>query len=207
MSTWFPGARRQPRPWWEPEDDPNPAADRTTAPEPAATVRPTLTLTPERETPLAAATTLPPADSEPPRPLDPVQPPLQARATPGITARGVFVVMAVPAAVGTAIGFLLSGAGAISPLAGWGLLLGSVFAGLKASPRLGWFPAFLPPLAMLTVVAVLGQVTLVGSWPSLIREVAMVLAGLTATAPAQLGSVTAVTVILYWRRRASASRH
>lgn len=202
MSTWFPGARRQQRPWWEPEEDATPPVELAPAPQPPATVRPTLTLIPEPEHPPAAATALLPEISAPLSPADPVQP---FRALPGITARGAFVCMAATSAVGCVVGFFVSGAGAISPLAGWGLLLGSVFAGLKASPKLGWLPAFLPPLAMLAVVAILGQLTLIGSRPSLIREAAMVLAGLTATAPAQLASVAAVTGILYWRRRTSAS--
>lgn len=123
----------------------------------------------------------------------------------GITARGAFVVMAVPAAIGCVLGFLLSGAVGIPTLAGWGLLLGSLVAAWKASPRLGWFTAFLPPLAMLSVVAVLGQVAIIGSRPTVVRELALVVAGLAATAPAQLASVAAVAGLIAWRRRRGGS--
>jgi hypothetical protein len=123
-----------------------------------------------------------------------------------MTARGAYLTMAAFAAIGCGLGFVLTGAVAIPTLAGWGLLAGSVLAGLLASPRAGWFPVALPPLAMLTVILVLGQLTLIGSRPTFVRELAMVVSNLTAMAPAQVVSVAAVAAILFVRYRRTSRR-
>lgn len=120
-----------------------------------------------------------------------------------MTARGAFLGMVAFAALGCGLGFVLTSAVAIPTLAGWGLLLGSVLVALLTSPRAGWFPVALPPLAMLTVVLVLGQLTLIGSRPTFVRELAMVVSNLTALAPAQVASVAAVAAILSARQRRS----
>jgi len=106
-----------------------------------------------------------------------------------------------PAVIGCLIGFITSGVIAIPALAGWGLIVGSVAAAIKSPPRLGWAPVWLPPLAMLALIAVLGQVTLLGAMPTLAREVAMIAANLTTTAPAQLISVALAAAIVFARRK------
>jgi hypothetical protein len=111
----------------------------------------------------------------------------------------VFVIQAAFAAVGCAFGFVISGTSAIPILAGWGLLIGAVLSALASPAKLGWTAAWMPPLAAAAVITVMGQVTLLGSAPTLAREVGMVAAGLTAVAPAQLLSVLLATLIL-WRR-------
>lgn len=121
--------------------------------------------------------------------------------TGGITGRGTFLVMVVAAAVGGLIGFVVSGLTVVPPLTGYGLIIGSLIGAITCSPRLGWFPVAFPPLALFAVVLVLGQVTLIGSGVSLTRELTMVLATLTAQAPAQLVSVALVWMILAIRRR------
>jgi hypothetical protein len=120
---------------------------------------------------------------------------------PGLKARGVFVIESAFAAVGCVIGFIVSGTTSIPTLAGWGLVIGSVVAALLSPPRLGWTAAWMPPLAITAVIAVLGQLTLLGAMPTFAREVALVAANLTSLAPAQLSSVAAAALILYLRRR------
>lgn len=122
----------------------------------------------------------------------------------GLTGTGSFLVMLIPALIGCVIGFLLTGATSIPPLAGYGLILGSVVAGLRVAPRLGWFPVCLPPLVMLVVVATAGQVTLIGSRPTIAREATMIMANLAATAPAQMASVAVIAVFVFVRRRRAA---
>lgn len=132
----------------------------------------------------------------------PISPPAAFVApTGGITGRGTFLVMVVAAAVGGLIGFVVSGITVVPPLTGYGLIIGSLIGAITCSPRLGWFPIAFPPLALFAVVLVLGQVTLIGSGVSLTRELTMVLATLTAQAPAQVASVALVWIILAIRRR------
>ncbi len=118
----------------------------------------------------------------------------------GVTARGTFLVILVAALAGCLLGFVLNGMTVVPPLAGYGLVAGTVVATLICSPRLGWFPVWFPPVAFFLVVVTLGQVTLVGSGFSVTRELAMVMATLTAQAPAQLAAVVAALVILAGRR-------
>ncbi len=127
--------------------------------------------------------------------------PSVAVGAPGLKARGVFVIESAFAAVGCVIGFIVSGTTSIPTLAGWGLVIGSVVAALLSPPRLGWTAAWMPPLAITAVIAVLGQLTLLGAMPTFAREVALVAANLTSLAPAQLSSVAAAALILYLRRR------
>lgn len=89
----------------------------------------------------------------------------------------------------------------IPALAGWGLIAGSVVAALKSAPRLSWFPVCFPPLVMLLVIVTAGQFTLLGTRPGLAREITMVMANLTATAPAQVAAVVSMALILLLRRQ------
>jgi hypothetical protein len=121
--------------------------------------------------------------------------------TGGITARGAFLLIAICCAIGCGVGFLTGSTTSIPSQAGWGLVIGTVIAALLSPPKLGWTVAWLPPLAAATVVALLGQVTLLGSTPTLAREIAMIAAGLTTLAPAQVLSVTIAIVLLLVRRK------
>ncbi|MCH9720017.1 MAG: hypothetical protein K0U60_09135 [Actinomycetia bacterium] len=123
----------------------------------------------------------------------------------GVTARGAFLVIVVCCAVGCGIGFLTTGTTSIPSQAGWGLVVGSVIAALLSPPKLGWAVVWLPPLAAATVVALLGQVTLLGAAPTLAREIAMIAAGLTTLAPAQVLSVALAAVLLLLRRKLTKS--
>ncbi len=148
------------------------------------------------------------ADPTPPAPVaaDEVPAPAPAATTDlaarGLTGRGVFLFMVIPALIGCLVGFALQGATSIPPAAGYGLIVGSLLAALKASPRLGWFPVWLPPVAMLAVILIGGQLTLLGSRPTLSREATMTMANLAATAPAQIAAMAVVAVVLFVRRRA-----
>lgn len=123
------------------------------------------------------------------------------REAPGLKMRGVFVIMTAFATVGCIIGFVTSGTISIPSAAGWGLVLGSITAAVLSPPRLGWTAAWMPPLAITAVIAVMGQFTFLGSMPTFARELAMVAANLTAMAPAQLLSVAAAAGILLLKRR------
>lgn len=141
-----------------------------------------------------------------PRPLVTPAPPGRARSGPlseRITTRGLLLVMAAPTVVLCLIGFIVSGATSIPALAGLGLIVGSAAAAVIAPPRLGWLPVAFPPLVMLAVIVVLGQITLIGSRPTLVRELAMIVSQLTATAPAQVAAVVLMGAVLYLRRRLS----
>jgi hypothetical protein len=127
------------------------------------------------------------------------------REAPGLKTRGVFVIMTAFSAFGCLVGFIASGTAAIPSAAGWGLLIGSIIAAVLSPRRLGWTAMWMPPLAVAAVIAVMGQVTLLGSMPTVARELAMMAAGLTAVAPAQLASVVAAAVILWVKRRAAAA--
>ena len=120
---------------------------------------------------------------------------------PGITGRGAFLLILVPTLAGCVIGFVISGATMIPALAGWGLIAGSVVAALKSAPRLSWFPVCFPPLVMLLVIVTAGQFTLLGTRPGLAREITMVMANLTATAPAQVAAVVSMALVLLLRRQ------
>lgn len=109
--------------------------------------------------------------------------------------------MTIPTLIGCLVGFALQGATSIPSVAGYGLILGSLAAAVKASPRLGWFPVWLPPVAMLLVILVAGQLTLIGSRPTVAREATMVMANLAATAPAQVIAMIVVAAVLFVRRR------
>ena len=119
----------------------------------------------------------------------------------GMTARGAFLLLVICCAIGCGIGFLTSGTTSIPSQAGWGLVLGTVATALLSPPKLGWTVAWLPPLAAATVVAVLGQITLLGSTPTVAREIAMIAAGLTTLAPAQIVSVVIAIGLLALRRK------
>jgi hypothetical protein len=120
---------------------------------------------------------------------------------PGLTGRGAFLFMAVPALIGCLIGFVVQGATTIPSLAGYGLIAGSLVAALRVAPRLNWFPVWLPPLAMLAVLAVAGQITLIGARPTVARELSMIMVNLAATAPAQIVAMVMVAVVIGLRRR------
>lgn len=122
----------------------------------------------------------------------------------GLTGPASFLVMLIPALVGCVIGFLLTGATSIPALAGYGLILGAIVVGLRVSPRLRWFPVCLPPVVMFAVVATAGQVTLIGSRPTIAREATMIMANLATTAPAQMVSVAIIAVLVFVRRRRAA---
>lgn len=109
--------------------------------------------------------------------------------------------MTVPALIGCLVGFALQGATSIPPAAGYGLILGALVAAAKSSPRLGWFPVWLPPVAMLLVILVAGQLTILGSRPTVAREATMIMANLAATAPAQVIAMIGVAMVLFLRRR------
>lgn len=151
---------------------------------------------PAAETPTVEATVV---DLTTRRPAAP--PKALVASSGGITGRGTFLMMLAASAIGGLVGFVISGVTVIPPLTGYGLVIGSVVGALTCSPRLGWFPMTFPPLALFIVVLVLGQVTLLGTGFSATRELTMVLAALTAQAPAQLISVVAVGGILLIRRR------
>ncbi|MFN8126238.1 MAG: hypothetical protein U0R64_07005 [Candidatus Nanopelagicales bacterium] len=178
----FPTTPSGPRPWWEseiPEYATAPVAPRDDVVDLTGT---TATLDEPRVTPTPTPSV-----------------PLSRR----ITLRGLLLLLAGPTFVLCLIGFVVSGATSIPPLAGIGLMLGSVAVGLVAPPTLGRLPIAFPPLVMLAVILVAGQVTLIGSRPTLGREFAMVVSQLTATAPAQVGSVAIIAVLLFLRRRLS----
>lgn len=181
----FPTTPDAPRPWWESDigqfsaptqrPEAGPGADAGDVQQPTVAVEqpPVVTVTPTG----------------------------RAALTDRITGRGVVLLMVAPTVVLCLIGFLVSGATSIPPLAGLGLILGSVAAALVAPARWGWFPAAFPPLVMMGVILVLGQITLIGSRPTIAREFAMVVSQLTATAPAQVASVLLMAALLYLRRR------
>lgn len=123
----------------------------------------------------------------------------------GVTARGAFLVIVICCAVGCGIGFLTAGTTSIPSQAGWGLVVGSVIAALLSPPKLGWTVVWLPPLAAATVVALLGQVTLLGATPTVAREIAMIAAGLTTLAPAQVLSVVLAAALLLLRHKLTKS--
>ncbi len=211
----FPPAReRVPEgeaPWWESEDhlpelpSPQPPVAETS---PAATIDITDSLATSTDSVAEPAlpdhsTDAEEFDSE--KAIDSQSPATSASAPPakrgGMTARGAFLLMAICCAIGCGIGFLAGGTTSIPSQAGWGLVVGTVIAALLSPPKLGWTVAWLPPLVAATVVALLGQITLLGSTPTLAREIAMIAAGLTTLAPAQVLSVALAIALLLVRRK------
>ena len=122
----------------------------------------------------------------------------------GLTLRGAFLVMLLSSSVACVIGFFSSGTTSIPSQTGWGLVIGTLLAALLVPARLSLTVVWLPPLVAATTVVLLGQITLLGSSLTFARELAMVAAGLTSLAPAQLVSVgVAALVLIYRRLRAS----
>ena len=171
------------RPWWETDipDDPGPSA---------AVIDLSDTAESSETTPGLA-----------PPPASPQAPETVTSRGSGLTGRGVLIFMTVPALIGCLVGFALQGATSIPPAAGYGLILGALVAAAKSSPRLGWFRGGLPPVAMLLVILVAGQLTILGSRPTVAREATMIMANLAATAPAQVIAMIGVAVVLFLRRR------
>lgn len=125
--------------------------------------------------------------------------PIQANAT-GLTLRGAFLLILLSTSVACVIGFFISGTTSIPSQAGWGLVAGTIAAALLVPERLSLTIVWLPPLVAVATVGILGQITLLGSTFTLTRELAMVAAGLTALAPAQVLSVGGAALILFLRR-------
>ncbi len=185
------------RPWWESEISDRPLPE-VVGPPPAIS-------SPTQAESAPAPTTTPGTESETVVVITDNQPrtviPAAAATGPGLTSRGAFLFMAAPALIGCLIGFVVQGATAIPAMAGYGLIVGSLVAALRVAPRLNWFPVWLPPLAMLTVIAVAGQITLIGARPTLAREVSMIMVNLAATAPAQIIAMAVVAAVIGLRRR------
>ena len=118
----------------------------------------------------------------------------------GLTLRGAFLVMLLSSSVACVIGFFSSGTTSIPSQTGWGLVIGTLVAALLVPARLGLTVVWLPPLVAATTVVLLGQITLLGSSLTFARELAMVAAGLTSLAPAQLLSVGVAALVLAYRR-------
>lgn len=183
------------RPWWE--------SDIADSPAPEVGSNLTATSPPPEEPPGPLPDEgIPPSSHEGTSPTVTVE----VSDSPGLTGRGTFLFMAVPALLGCLIGFVLQGATSVPPAAGYGLVLGSLVAAFKTSPRLGLFPIWLPPVAMAAVIALAGQLTLIGARPTLAREATMIMANLAATAPAQVAAMAVVAVVLIVRRRSARNR-
>ena len=118
----------------------------------------------------------------------------------GLTLRGAFLVMLMSSSVACVIGFFSSGTTSIPAQTGWGLVIGTLVAALLVPARLSLTVVWLPPLVAATTVVLLGQITLLGSSLTFARELAMVAAGLTSLAPAQLLSVGVAALVLVYRR-------
>ncbi len=118
----------------------------------------------------------------------------------GLTLRGAFLVMLSFSSAACVIGFFSSGTTSIPSQTGWGLVIGTLVAALLVPARLSKTVVWLPPLVAATTVVLLGQITLLGSSLTFARELAMVAAGLTSLAPAQLLSVGVAALVLVYRR-------
>ena len=118
----------------------------------------------------------------------------------GLTLRGAFLVMLLSSSVACVIGFFSSGTTSIPSQTGWGLVIGTLVAALLVPARLSMTVVWLPPLVATATVVLLGQITLLGSSLTFARELAMVAAGLTSLAPAQLLSVGVAALVLAYRR-------
>ena len=85
---------------------------------------------------------------------------------------------------------------------------GSRFSGQAQKIALLWSPiasaVWSPPLVMLVVVLVLGQVTVMGATPTVARELAMIATNLAGTAPWQAFSVLAAGAVILIRHRLGA---
>lgn len=122
-----------------------------------------------------------------------------------VAPRGALVLVMAFGATACLLGFVLSGTGAVPRLTGLGLVLGAIVASLRVSRENAWVSVWAAPPAMALIAATLGQITLLGSAPTIAREVAMMLTALTATAPAQLLAVVTAATITYLRKRSARS--
>lgn len=117
----------------------------------------------------------------------------------GLTSRGAFVMILTVTSAACVAGFLMTSAAVIPAIAGWGLALSAIAAATLIREPDKLMAVWLPPLVMALVIGVLGQVTLLGSSPTLARELSMFLAAMASAAPAQVVAVLGTFIIVRWR--------
>ena len=116
-----------------------------------------------------------------------------------LTSRGAFIVILVATSAACVAGFLISSAAVIPAVAGWFLAISSLAAATVIREKDKLMAIWLPPMVMALVIAVLGQITLLGTSPTIAREVSMFLAAMASAAPAQVVAVTGAFLIVRWR--------
>jgi hypothetical protein len=137
----------------------------------------------------------PSPDREPP-----VQDSVVRRGPKGfLTSRGTFALILVATSAACVTGFVVSSAAVIPAMAGWSLAVASLLAATVIRERDRLMAIWMPPLVMALVVAVLGQITLLGASPTIAREVSMFFAAMASSAPAQVVAVGGAFLILRWR--------
>lgn len=130
----------------------------------------------------------------------PAQPSAHHRGPRGfLTSRGAFVMILIVTSAACVIGFVVTSAAVIPAIAGWSLALSSLLAAAFIRERDKLMAVWNPPLVMALVVGVLGQVTLLGTAPTLARELSMFLAAMASAAPAQVIAVLGSFLIVRWR--------
>lgn len=93
----------------------------------------------------------------------------------------------------------MTSAAVIPAIAGWSLAISSLAAATVIRERDKLMAVWIPPLVMALVIAVLGQITLLGTSPTIAREISMFLAAMASAAPAQVVAVGGAFLILRWR--------
>jgi len=116
-----------------------------------------------------------------------------------LNGRGVLLFVLFATMVSGAIGLVVSGATVFPPLAGWGMLLSTVLgaAVVRRPDRL--VALWCGPVVLAITVAVLGQITLLGATPTLVREFSMFWAAMSSAAPLQLLAVALAALVTRWR--------
>lgn len=93
----------------------------------------------------------------------------------------------------------MTSAAVIPAITGWFLALSSFAVAAVIRERDKLMAVWLPPLVMALVIAVLGQITLLGSSPTIARELSMFFAAMASAAPAQVIAVGGAFLIVKWR--------
>ncbi|MDA9913048.1 hypothetical protein N9D66_01150 [Candidatus Nanopelagicales bacterium] len=141
----------------------------------------------------------PASEAQPtPTPTERFQPALK------LNGRGVFLFVLVVTLVSGAIGLVVSGATVFPPLASWGMLLATVLAAVVVRKPDRLVALWCGPVVLAITVALLGQITLLGATPTLVREFSMFWAAMSSAAPLQLLAVALAALITRWRFRETA---
>ena len=116
-----------------------------------------------------------------------------------LTGRGAVAMSLFATSAACVTGFLMTSAAIIPAMAGWFLALSSLAVATVIRERDKLIAVWQAPLVMALVIAVLGQITLLGTSPTMAREVSMFFAAMASAAPAQVAAVGGAFLVVRWR--------